>query len=467
MRPALLLVLSLSLCAWERSKAQDAPPLEERPRAIDEFTSALEEKTRKLLEELPPGAVLVRVRNELPTSAPRLHDLSREARDAARRGIESSGRPFALELTTERSSDDILAATARGYVGVIVWSLGRDRGSLVADGQLLATSGRGWSRIFRRGTERRGHAVARIPLDAELRSYAGGPRRFSARDVVARSMDLPSRNYLAVEAFPRLDGATLLVLVRAHGIETLRLDTTKNELTHGAMETIPFDGVSRAAVGSRRPIATMRREPSGLVVRSSEHAPEIVVALEDEVVRVAARSATCPRRGHLIDDGCARRVEGRDHFEPAIDGRQPSAAAPPPANAPFYGRRVRAIRQPSGEIVRFEAYVSIGGRLSVRTNRGKSAATGFGAALALADVDADGLPEVLASSSHPIGQGDRLTVLRIRPDGSLVTVWSSEPLAGSVLVAGSADLDGDGLEELLAIEEPAPGETVARLWVIR
>jgi hypothetical protein len=75
--------------------------------------------------------------------------------------------------------------------------------------------------------------------------------------------------------------------------------------------------------------------------------------------------------------------------------------------------------------------------------------------------------ELLVSSGAPIGESDRLSVLRVRADGGVIALWSGEPTAGPVLVAGAADLDRDGRDELLAIEEPAaPGDARARMWVV-
>jgi hypothetical protein len=86
----------------------------------------------------------------------------------------------------------------------------------------------------------------------------------------------------------------------------------------------------------------------------------------------------------------------------------------------------------------------------------------------MADADVDGRVEMLVASPNAVGEGDRLELLRVRESGAIVSVWSSTPLAGSVLLAAAADVDGDGLEELMAVEEPAPGEDgEAHLWIVR
>jgi hypothetical protein len=86
----------------------------------------------------------------------------------------------------------------------------------------------------------------------------------------------------------------------------------------------------------------------------------------------------------------------------------------------------------------------------------------------MADLDQDGRPELLTSTAASIGEGDRLVLLRVREDGALLAVWTGDALGGSVLVAGGGDADGDGVEELFAIEEPrGSAGTVAHLWIVQ
>jgi len=115
-----------------------------------------------------------------------------------------------------------------------------------------------------------------------------------------------------------------------------------------------------------------------------------------------------------------------------------------------------------------EAVVTPAGRLAVRVGARPGGAVAYGTALALADLEDDGIAELLASGPGLSGEGDRLALLRVRESAQVLAVWQSDVLAGDIWIAASADLDDDGLEELLAVEEPARGSTEpARLWIVQ
>ncbi len=171
----------------------------------------------------------------------------------------------------------------------------------------------------------------------------------------------------------------------------------------------------------------------------------------------------CPGT-HPLDDACAAPVDGRDYYASELLTR---VGALPPDRAPtsFYTRERRLVRRTDGSGAdAVEVVVTPRGRLVVRTGDRTVGLTDYGSALGMADVDLDGSAEIVASTSALVGEGDHLRVLRVRPDGTLLHVWESQPLEGSVMVAGAGDVDGDGVAELLAIEER--GDT-AYLWVIR
>lgn len=85
---------------------------------------------------------------------------------------------------------------------------------------------------------------------------------------------------------------------------------------------------------------------------------------------------------------------------------------------------------------------------------------GVGAGLALADLDGDGEPELVASDATAAGE-DRIRVLRL-PGGELL--HASARLPGSILAGAAADLTGDGLDDAVLAAELPGGAT--ELWLV-
>lgn len=83
---------------------------------------------------------------------------------------------------------------------------------------------------------------------------------------------------------------------------------------------------------------------------------------------------------------------------------------------------------------------------------------GVGSGTTLADLDADGTPEVVATSARTVGDADEVRVVALGAfesaqarNGQLVEVpvtWSRK-FEGRAIVAASGDLDGDGVDEVV------------------
>ncbi|HEY8431835.1 MAG TPA: hypothetical protein VIL20_25825, partial [Sandaracinaceae bacterium] len=316
---------------------------------------------------------------------------------------------------------------------------------------------------------RHGSFSLRTRMDADLRSYLGGLSRVTERTVVARAAALPARGYLAMAAADLDgDGTTELALITASAVSIVRLGTARAGLRLVEVaRAAPPPELPAAPWRARRPVATAVRRDASVIARSSELAAPMSITLDGGALAVARARGPCPDAAFPIDAGCAELVPGRDFFDDEMV--RLGAEGPTPHGAPgsFFAHAWRALRTREGEVVRYEAIVTPNGRLAVRIGERSVGAVGYGTALAMADLDDDGTAELLASGPQPAGGGDRLTLLRAFPRGALHVVWRSEPLAGSVWIASSGDLDADGLEELLAIEEPADPRSHARLWIVR
>jgi hypothetical protein len=80
---------------------------------------------------------------------------------------------------------------------------------------------------------------------------------------------------------------------------------------------------------------------------------------------------------------------------------------------------------------------------------------------ALADLDGDGEPELVASAARP-GSSDRARVLRL--GSQVVTVFESAEVEGALVAGSAADVTGDGLDDaILAAALPGGG---TRLWIV-
>jgi hypothetical protein len=474
------------LCAASTSHAQnaqnaqntatrtlfEAPPETPTARALGE---ALAAHLATTLEGVVGGEVLMRVHDQLPAGSPG-RDQLRDATSAPIVEALSQDDRFVLQREVGPLDDTVAALAARrGFEVVVGLRLTAPARRLEARLEVMLVTSPGFAALLAPTTRALASTTLVAPLDASLaRLLAQGRVPLEADNVVARSHVLAGRDYLAVLGHDLDgDGAEELLLVRPHRVDVSRLEAHPSQEGHGRLRVIahaPWPAEPLGALRARRPFATATPTQEGALVRLHDRGAHYLVAFDGQRVTVSTPddAAPCDGRGHALRDACAVPARGRDYFESNLARRRDH---PAPARAPtsFYARRLLQARQPDGTSVRVEAVVTPQGRLVCRVSGETAGVAGHGAALAMSDLDTNGDPELLASTSTPTGQGDRLRLLRVRArDGALFHVWESEPMAGSVHVAGEADLDGDGAAELLAIEEPArPGRRAATLWVVR
>lgn len=282
----------------------------------------------------------------------------------------------------------------------------------------------------------------------------------SEENVTARSMRLRSRGYVAI-GFRDLngDGKEELVLVdREAHVEVYQRE--RNRLRRLAYADLP---ATPRAVPRRRIFGTTAHHRDGLIIELSSRPFSFLARMNDGELRVEMTETDCPDGAHLVNDVCARPVDGRDYFMSALEPRGENAN-PTRAQGSFYQLR-RGAFGTAEERVQVAALVTPQGRLAVVVDGRPSGVMGHGAALALGDLDRDGAPEILTSSSAEEGRGDHLMITRARRDGVILSVWRSGGVGGSVLLADAGDMNGDGRDAFVAIEEPREGGR-ARAWVV-
>ena len=333
----------------------------------------------------------------------------------------------------------------------------------------------------------------RVPLDAELRARVRPRPPLRRDDVRVERLALPAalcsprgaRSHLgpcvlALGTPPAASGSwpTGVLAATGEGLWDLAFGPRRMRVR----QRVSRPRQPRGTTVARRPLVVVDPRPwsapgvlpgppardPAVWMRARWQADAEPVVLSTRGERLTPGPDPCPPGTLPLVDACAEPVDARDYYASTLrtrEGLDPPLAAP----SSFLARAVLSLRRTHGRVDRVEAIVTPRGRLVVRTGVGSSAAThgiaGVGSALALGDVDGDGLAELLVSAGTPAGEGDRLRLLRVREDGALRRVWESDRLAGSVFVAGAVDGDGDGLPELLAVEE-RPGAR-ARLWRIR
>lgn len=356
-------------------------------------------------------------------------------------------------------------AATEGYELLLLATLDVEANYLVASGTVYQTEQHLWRDLVEPERALLGEVFVRRRVDAEVRHHLGpiGP----PRPLTTRSLQLGRPGYLAL-AVADLDGddRAEIVLLRRRELEVRRLEGE----TLVAVAGLGLADIRLAATPARDPVGTIAigpRRPDGtrpIAFRTSDHGQGGIARFDGETLAMEGDvGEDYPIR--YDEDGaleCASVRAGRSAFEtePAPCGALEAGRAV----SPYYGVDEAVIARPVGPPGRAAAMVTADGRALLRwEGRAAGALRSFGTAVAVTDVDDDGVAEVLLSSDREAGRGDELTVVRIEPGGGDPGREVLPELAGSVWAAAAGDADDDGLRELLAISESGTG---SRLLVI-
>lgn len=403
---------------------------------IETLRAALAEGARAIASDGVSRAL--RVETHWPPRSPRADALAEELSEAVTEALAEAGAAGGdAELVLDLSADDReLRVALVPREGELSW----------------------WRQFFFRPAATRRW---RVPLDAELRSFVDRRPAASRSALEVTSAVLPSTGYLAVGTLPGQGSEPpMLVLVGDDDVSVFRVRQGRRTSVSlvGRAERPPGP---RPGVAARRNFATMAIEGSSATIQWRDRVPAYQLGwaplrLEPVVDR------ECPELAHRWGDACAEPVDGRDYFASALLARE-GHPSPPAASSSFYARWQGWVRRSDGSVADVEVVVNPRGRLVARTGRREIGLQGHGAALGAGDMDSDGHVEILVSGSQESGDGDELGLLRLQADGGLRRLWSRE-VGGRVRVAGSGDLDGDGVPSLFAISE-SNGRSA--LWILR
>ena len=420
-----------------------------------------------------------------------LDRLSRSAEPATLRVVRLSPPAREGALADARAAAAVVGAQWVLRVVVSVQS-----GYLVLEGELYRGYRGFWERAAGVDTGMRASGFARARVDAELRTLLSGrapaPARLSPRLEAFRPGGHPvglPREPLAVTVTD-LDGdgfSDIAVLTR-HAVVVW--------LGEGrATATAPLDALPRATYPSRSPRGWLLALPEGgqgparLLVASTDIRGAHLFTLDGESLRRVAGATGLDgvpltrseaEGAQAVVVGATRTGEGT--FEAPLALWEPGLTTRPLGSerAGGFAALTRAVikRPEIGSAETFQAVLDMGERLEVSSLSSLSGARFLlgvrGLAHLVVDLDDDGRPEALVTSSD-VGEGlDALAVLRLEAGGTARSVWEhrSRPVRG--LAAGDVDGDGD-VEVVVLVEtarsgaslgllEPGAERTVAAGW---
>jgi hypothetical protein len=168
---------------------------------------------------------------------------------------------------------------------------------------------------------------------------------------------------------------------------------------------------------------------------------------------------------------------GRNYYT-ATSVTWPREAEASPVPAQFYSAGWRDdMVDAEGRPLSARGFVAIDGNLALRLQKKcrandeacranpveERAIPNAGIAFEVADINRDGLPEVIISSSAPPGDPDRATVLTLR--GTRAEKDYRRKFSGGVVGLTAADWDGDGYLEVIAVVR-LPGSHRVDVWAL-
>lgn len=353
------------------------------------------------------------------------------------------------------------SASSQGFELLLWLEVSIDTNHLAIEGMVFETEHHLWRQTVSPERQTLGQVFVRTRVNAEIRHYLT-PLNMGVLSI--NPVPLGHRRYLAM-AVADVDGDDLTELImlsdRALEIRSLRQGQAN------VVAQLKLAGLPRAATRSRDPIGMVvvgPPEADGLrkmALRTSDYSRGIIVRYDGVELQLQGTVTDFPMQWETELE-CTTMTPGRNTFGTAATPC--GSLEETPSVPPFSAAARESIPRPGAQEAVAAARVLADGSVSLSWNDAVVArVSSYGTALAISDIDDDGVAEILLSSDRDPGRGDELTVLRLSQEGLVAGRERLGDISGSVWVAGAGDADNDGLRELLAVSQTSRG---AELLVI-
>jgi hypothetical protein len=356
----------------------------------------------KALGSVPAGTVVVAAPLVSDQPAPKGDELAVRvsAQLAGKLGNSVRAHPQVAPLAVAR-------AVAGRSSALVFLQLEVAKGELRATADVYPVLSNGWDRLRNPAPPPKAHGYANAPLDAEVRSFLP-PVMLEQAQVHKAKLDEPDVVALGCGDVD-VDGGMELVVVSRARVQIGKLRAGKFTPTRSA---------AWSTIASKWPVPL--REPLGgaFVIGTGERRGHVLVGTTDrggveidETLATRAPLAGIPVTGEG-GGGCASVSVEASAFEglvvPCIGAPKADVAPLFTPPAPRYDAFAAAdVVGKDGSVRQVVAAREPGGRLKLKRGDAQQILEGAGAQIALADLDQDGVPEIIASSEN--GE-DALTV---------------------------------------------------------